>query len=292
MTTIPSSERSGNDKLNDKKVTCSEYIISTLKQADHALNYPDFGNRFSYGILRNEMSKHAKNGGVLRLLNECPGRFILPEWAHRPEYYCVIRNSKKGRVGGFDYLSYLASLDWGSVLAVHDLKLSFAVYQFRWAGVGWEYCKESRSFSCRFNLSCPVSVQCFDTGTVLVSVKCSSKPFPLDLTGLVALSNLLGEVKACLHAPCIPDPDTWCIVQWHLNRDSEKLQGGGADVYLTFRDFFEDSAQFYYKRELSKIRAEVVQTPKRSVKEVFESILNRTELPPEIAFKKEASTGC
>jgi len=117
-----------SDKLNDKKVTCSEHIINTLKQANQALNYLDFGNLFTYGTLRNEMSKHAKNGGVLRLLNECPGRFILPEWAHRPEYYCVIRNNKKGRVGRFDYLSYLASLGWGSVLAVHDLKLSFAVY--------------------------------------------------------------------------------------------------------------------------------------------------------------------
>lgn len=98
------------------------------------------------------------------------------------------------------------------------------------------------------------------------------------MNGLVALSNLLGEVRNSLHAPCIPEPANWRIVQWHLNRDSEKLQGGGLDVYLTFRDFFDDSAQFYYKRALKKMRAEVNQSPKRTVQEVFENILNRDNI--------------
>ena len=88
-----------SDKSNDKKVTCSQHIIDTLKQADQALNYLDFGIKFSYGTLRNEMSKHVRHERVLTLPKECPARFILPEWAHRPEYSCVIRNDKKGRVG-------------------------------------------------------------------------------------------------------------------------------------------------------------------------------------------------
>jgi hypothetical protein len=173
----------------------------------------------------------------------------------------------------------LESLSWDSVLGVHDLKLSFMVYHLHWIDTNWKYCKKSLSYSRRFMLSHPVSVQCFNTGTVLVSISSSSKPFSLDLNGLVALSHLLGEVRACLHAPCIPDPATWRIVQWHLNRDSEKLQGGGLDVYLTFRDFFDDSAQFYYKRELAKVRAEVNQSPKRTIQEVFENILNRENVP-------------
>jgi hypothetical protein len=101
------------------------------------------------------------------------------------------------------------------------------------------------------------------------------------MDGLIAISNLLGEVKNALNAPCIPDPASWQVVQWHLNRDSEKLQGGGLDVYLTFRDFFEDTAQFYYKNTLDKVRAEVNQSPNRTIKEVFENILNRDNDPPQ-----------
>jgi len=277
-----------NDKLNDKKECwkeyCSGYILSTLRIANRALNYPDFGKRYKYGTLRNEMNKLAKHGKILALPKECPKRFILPEWAHRPEYSCVQRTDKKGTVGRFDFLSYLESLDWSSPLAVHDLRLCFSVYQLNWKGIGWEYHKGSNSFSRRFDLTYPVSVQCYDTGSVMVNVKCSGRPFELDFDGLLSLTSLLGEVRNSLHALCIPEPMVWRIVQWHLNRDSKKIKGGGLDVNLTFRDFFEDSAQFYYKRSYGKMRAEVVQSPKRSIKEVFEDILNRDDYP-----KKEGS---
>jgi len=46
-----------------------------------------------------------------------------------------------------------------------------------------------------------------------------------------------------------------------------------------FRDFFDDSARFYHKRSLGKMRAEVVQSPKRTIKEVFENIMNQDDLP-------------
>jgi hypothetical protein len=227
------------------------------------------------------MNKLVKQGKVLRLPKEFPARFILPEWAHRPEYSCVQRNDKRCRVGKFDFLSYLERLGWSPILCVHNLKLSFLVYQLRWVseGEGWKYQRSNHSYCRRLSLSYSVSVQCYDTGTALVSVECSAKPFPLDLDGLFALSHLLGEVRACLKANCIPDPSTWRIVQWHLNRDSEEQSGGGPDVYLTFRDFFDDSAQFYYKHKLEKYRAEVAQSPNRTIQEVFENILNRDNNP-------------
>jgi hypothetical protein len=275
-----------NDKKNDKKVTCFEHILAILKKTNHALNYLDFGEQFSYGSLRNVMSKLVKHGKVIRLPKECPTRFILPQWAHRPEYYYVQRKNKKGRVGKFDFLSYLESLSWEPVLGVHDLKLCFMVYQFHWFKNGWSFSKNSRSYSRRFVLSYPVSVQCFDTGTVMVSIKCSSRPFPFNLEGLISLSILLGEVRDRLRASCIPDPVGWRVIQWHLNRDSQQISGGGSDVYLTFRDFFEDSSQFYYKHNLEKYRAEVSQSPKRSLKEVFENILNRDD------YQKKGGPNC
>jgi len=85
-------------------------------------------------------------------------------------------------------------------LSVHALKLRFEVYSLRWLGTDWMYSKRSRSYQRRFNLSHPVSVQCFDTGTVLVSVKASVRPFRLDFDGLLSLASLLGELRACLRA--------------------------------------------------------------------------------------------
>jgi hypothetical protein len=96
----------------------------------------------------------------------------------------------------------------------------------------------------------------------------------------MALSNLLGEVRVCLNSVCIPEPSTWLVPQWHLNRDSEQLEGSPG-TYLTFRDFFNNSARFYYKHNLKKYRAEVIQDPNRTVKEIFESILNRDNMPQE-----------
>lgn len=262
--------------MDDKKgVTCSEYILITLKQANYALTYKDFGTKYAYGTLRNEMSKHIKNRKVLTLPKEWPSRFILPKWAHRLEYYSVQRNDRKVTVGKFDFLSYLESLNWNSFLAIHNLKLKFEVYQLHWLGRGWKYCKNNHSYSRQFALTYPVKVQCFDTGTIVVNIKCSLKPFELDLSGLLALSQLLGEVVAHLHAPCIPNSSSWQVTQWHLNRDSKIIEGGGLDVNLSFRDFFNDAAKFYYKKVVKKYRAEVSQSPKRTIQEIFENILNR-----------------
>ena len=87
--------------------------------------------------------------------------------------------------------------------------------------------------------------------------------------------SLLGEVKACLYASCIPEPSTWVVVQWHLNRDAEVVSGSGLSFHVTFRDFFNHVARLYFKHELSKVRAETIQSPKRNLKDVFEGILNR-----------------
>ena len=268
-----------NDKKQYWKEGCCEYILYTLKKSNRALNYLDFGNIYKYGTLRNGIYNLVKDGKVLGLPKECPGRFILPKWVHRPEYACIQRTDKKGTGVKFDFLSYLEHLNWDPVLGLHDLRLVFWMYSFPWIREDWKYCKKSKSYSKDFGLSYPVSVQCYDTGLVLVNVRCSNKPFPFDLCGLGALRSLLGELRNALHASGIPDPGVWQIKQWHLNRDSGKFHGGSPGGYLTFEDFFGDSAQFYYKRGLNRYRAEVIQNPKKSVQEIFEDILNRDNIP-------------
>lgn len=277
-----STPRQKNDRIGDKKTQrklrqhCRDYIVATIKAANRAINYSDFGKAFHYGTLRNEMSILVELKIVLTLPKECPGRFILSKWATRPEYAWVLRNDKECRVGKFDFLSYLERLTWEKKLCVHNLKFTFQAYQYGWINPsGWKYLKSNHSYQRLFTLSYPVKVQCFDTGTVMISIACSNRPFPLDAAGIGELQSLLGEVKHALHAPCVPDTGDWFVVQWHLNRDSEELLGGGVDVYLTFRDFFEDSAKFYYKHTIDKMRAEVSQSPRQPVKQIFENILNR-----------------
>jgi hypothetical protein len=267
--------KSFSDKVSDKKEPCSDFVLRLLKEANQALTYEDFGKKFSRGTLRNTLSNHTKQGNVLKLPKECPARFILPQWAHRPEYSCVQKNDKKGKAGKIDFMSLLKFLPWETTLGVHNLKLSFEVYNLHWIDNCWRYSPKSQSYSQLLNLSYPVRVQCYDTGTVLVSVKSSCKPFKLDLIGLIALTSLLGEVRCKLHSPCIPEPANWLVVQWHLNRDSEKIELSGLDFHITFRDFFNEAARIYYKHELSKVRAEVNQSPNQTLREVFEDILNR-----------------
>ena len=258
--------------------TCRSHILAEAKRFNRAFGYLDLTGRFTYGTLRNTIIELRKEGKILKLPKENPARFILPEWASRPEYSCVQKNDSKGMGVSFGFLSFLEGLGWGSVLAVHALKLRFEVYSLRWLGDGWKYSMKSHSFRRRFVLSYPVSVQCFDTGTVLVSVKASVRPFRLDVDGLLSLASLLGEVRACLRAPCIPEPSKWFIVQWHLNRDSEEISVDGLSFHVTFRDFFNDVARVYFKHELNKVRAEAVQSPKRTMKDVFESVLNRDQV--------------
>lgn len=278
-----------NDKISDKRVDCPTFILNRAEQLDAAFCYRDLRGPFSYGTLRNVLGKLRKNQKILKLPKENPTRFILPEWASRPEYMCIIRNDKKSIAVKFDFLSFLEGLSWEPIPAMHDLKLSFQVYSLRWLGSGWDYCARNSSYRRNFQLSYPVNVQCFNTGTVLVSIKASFIPFRLDPVGLLSLSILLGETRNSLRANCIPEPSSWTIVQCHLNRDSEPLSFDGLSFHVTFQDFFDNTARIYFKHTLEKVRAEVVLTPGRSFKDVFESILNRDEIPQEMTSKKEES---
>jgi hypothetical protein len=260
--------------------TCRSYILAEAKRFNRAFGYLDLTGAFAYGTLRNEINKLRHEGKILKIPKENPARYILPEWASRPEYSCVQKSDTKSMGVKFDFLSFLENLRWNPFLAVHALKLRFEVYSLGWLGTGWEYNTRNHSYRRHFNLSYPVSVQCFDTGTVLVSVKSSVRPFRLDLGGLMSLACLLGELRACLRASCIPEPLNWLIVQWHLNRDSEKISMNGFSFHVTFRDFFDNVARLYFKHELNMVRAEAIQSPKQTVKEVFERVLNREEAMP------------
>lgn len=270
-----------DDDTTVTTTTCRSYILAELRRVNHAVTYENLKEgakgRFSYGTLRNNISRLKEDGLVISMPKECPVRLILSDWMHRPEYLTAIKNDMKGMGVRFHFPSFLEGLGWDSVLAIHALKLRFEVYSLRWLGARWKYCKRSHSYGRRFDLSYPVNVQCFDTGTVLVSVKSSVRPFRLNFDGLLSLSSLLGEVRACLGAPCIPEPSSWVVVQWHFHRDSEEMEGGGPSFYLTFRDFFSDVARLYFKHELNKVRAEAIQSPNRTIKDVFESVLNREQ---------------
>jgi len=270
-----STSRLDDDKENDSNVVCSGFILDRAEQLNRAFYYSELDGPFSYGTLRNTVSKLRNEGKLLKLPKENPSRYILPKWASRPEYSCVQRNDKKGMGVSFDFFSFLEQLPWSAHLSIHAIKLRFEVYSFNWLDDGWTYSTRTHSYRRSFNLSYPINIQCFDTGTVLVSVKSSVRPFHLNLHGLISLTCLLGELRERLHAPCIPEPANWLIVQWHLNRDSEPISIDGLSFQVTFQDFFENVARLYYKHELKRVRAEAIQSPKQTIKELFEDALNR-----------------
>jgi len=117
-----------NNDTTMTTTTCRSYILAKAKRLDYAFGYSDLDGPFAYGTLRNTLSKLGEYGKILKLPNENPARFILHEWATRPEYSCVQKNDNTGMGVRFDFSSFLESLGWDSVLAVHALKLRFILF--------------------------------------------------------------------------------------------------------------------------------------------------------------------
>jgi len=122
-------------KHDDKEMTaasCRQYILHVARSLNHAFTYGDLEGPFKYGTLRNSVSILRKSEEILKLPKENPARFILKEWANRPEYKVESDNLPMGarveRVGQemkVDFVSFVESLDWGELAYVHDVKVEF-----------------------------------------------------------------------------------------------------------------------------------------------------------------------
>jgi hypothetical protein len=57
----------GKHKQHQHDQHCYEYILAAIKNANQAITYRDLGEEYSYGTLRNTMSKLVEQGKVLSL---------------------------------------------------------------------------------------------------------------------------------------------------------------------------------------------------------------------------------
>jgi len=280
-------------KHDDKAVTaasCRQYILDVARSLDHAFTYYRdlYPGPFKYGTLRNSVSKLRKSEEILKLPKENPARFILKEWANRVEYKRWVEDDKNpmgarvervGQVLKVDFVSFVESLDWGELAYVHDIKVEFDVVCV--SGVssdcGWRWSLKSHSWSRKFDeLEFPLTVQVYDTGRVQVSVQCSLKPIPFSFGGLTRLTSVLGELKGKLAWNDLPNVADWIVTSWHYGKDSGK-EVAGVSFNVTFETWSKTLVRIYTKLELNKIRVEEIQSPHRTVQDLFETVMNRDE---------------
>ncbi len=110
------------------------------------------------------------------------------------------------------------------------------------------------------------------TGRVQVAVKCGLKPIPFHFRGLTRLTSVLGELKGRLGWNKVPNVVDWVVTSWHYGKDScKEVSGSGFNV--TFGTWSKTLGRIYLKHELKKVRVEDIQSPHRSIQELFEDCM-------------------
>ena len=107
-------------------------------------------------------------------------------------------------------------------------------------------------------------------------MQCSLKPIPFSFGGLTRLTSVLGELKGKLGWSNIPNVADWLVTSWHYGKDSRK-EVSGTSLNVTFETWSKTLARIYAKSELKKIRVEEIQSPHRTVQDLFETVMNRDE---------------
>jgi len=101
---------------------------------------------------------------------------------------------------------------------------------------------------------------------------------------LTRLTCVLGELKGKLDWAGVPSVVDWVVTSWHYGKDSLK-EVSGASFNVTFQTWSNTFARIYVKRELRKVRVEEIQSPNRTVQELFETVMNRDS--PTLVGKRE-----
>ena len=189
--------------------------------------------------------------------------------------------------GGRSLLDFLQSLKWDSPPRIHDLKLSFfskelcdlifklsiKLRDFNNFDCGKDRVK-TPSFMWGKSSKRTTRVMFYRNGTVQVSVACSENPIPVNEDCLRAFLEHLFDVRRMLierlnnivKAASIdveeffPTPDVWKITQFHLNRDSERVEMSKLP-HITLSEF-NHTLRVYYKQTLGRARVECVVNPR------------------------------
>ena len=276
--------------------TCRYYILAYAKRLNRAFTYEDLlegaEGRYTYGTLRNNVFRLRKDGEVLKFPKENPARVILTSWKDRSEYKrwfqddktpmggrVKVIESKRGSMVRVDFVSFIESLDWEELVYVHDVRVGFDAVRVDGvcSSAGWRWCGRNHCWRRKFDdLEVPLVVMVFDSGHVQVIVKCSLKPIPFSFEGLTRLTAVLGELRGRLGWSSVPNVVDWVVTSWHYGKDSYQ-EVSGASFNVTFETWSKTLARIYTKKELKKVRVEEIQSPRRTVQDLFETVMNREE---------------
>mgnify|MGYP000389062108 CR=1 FL=1 len=268
-------------------------------------NYNDY-REYSNSYYRKIVSELSRRGEIVRWKNI----------RSRPQNWIpALKGDKLGHgESSRTLLEILSSIDWGS-LCIHDIRLSFYSRELCEIVFSAYPILRSHGFSRRRDGSIVspairwgklkkrrTRAVFYHTGRIIVEVVCSREPISADERGLrYFIENLLDLRRRLLNilyravwTASIPLdeyfdlPESWIIVQLHVNRDASPHGGLRFDKLpaITLSSFC-NTMRLYYNRKISKMRAEVVANPKISLREFFKQLglhdLTSSEPPLYIA---------
>lgn len=137
-----------------------------------------------------------------------------------------------------------------------------------------------------------VKVTLHRTNTVSINIGCSLRPFPLDLIGIIALSNLLTRIEERISRllqdkfnnvniknresnkteSIIPNYKEWIVTMWHFNADS-MIEYSGERFSIKWEVAENTIVQIYTKRlkdNKCKIRLERQEYPNKTLLDAVE----------------------
>ncbi|MCD6089284.1 hypothetical protein J7K07_06185 [Candidatus Bathyarchaeota archaeon] len=275
------------------------------KEEGRPFCYLDFPE-YKPGYFRKITSLLSRRGEIVRWKNR----------RSRPQYWILASEGDEQGHGESSktLLEILDSLNWEN-LCIHDVRIS--LYSRELCNIVFNAYPILRghAFSLRKDGSIvgpairwgklkrrKTKAVFYPSGKVIVEVSCSREPIPADEIGLRffienlidlrrELLNILYRVVRTASIPLdeyFDLPESWIVVQVHLNRDASPIEGLRLDKLpaITLSDFY-NTLRLYYNRKVSKMRAEIVANPKIPLRDFFKRLglrdLTSSEPPSYIA---------
>jgi hypothetical protein len=281
---------------NDSSANACKRILAKARRIQRPFCYKDFCEPLTddnkdfqplidHGYFRNCISE-LMGEHVLALKKTRPCFYILKENAsqyyHRQDVTqksirVTAHRSDRGessfqvRRVMSSFLSFLEALPPSDLVEIHDVHFLFSSSDFSFVNGSWRWFDRgsfwNRSLLFPDGWTCKINAY-KRTKTVTVSVGCK---FFYSTSGLLRLTCLLGAIKERLQGN-IPDPAAWIVTMWHYGKDL-KCPVRGRDFEVCFETFSGCLARIYYKHNLGVVRFEEVQTPSKSLGELFEEVM-------------------
>lgn len=239
---------------------------------------------------------HLKKYDIIELYCKSNYSFYKLKAVNQAEMKKPVTSHRMGVTGlkqlKVDFVSLLESLPMEELCKVHDVRLvsnSEGLYEaLLKSGIYQPNPISKDIFFGNFNWSKYRAVQVFLTqkGSVTLIVSCSNCPVEASTMGFVSMAGFLGGVITELLVRCrafnaelkngnLPLIEFWKLVMWHYGKDSAQEFSGEA-FNVMFKTWCGELARIYTHEQdrVRKVRFEVIETPKKPLKEVIANKLD------------------